>query len=207
MEYEDSRLTSQPKVLLFDLGGVLLRLNTPSNTFGLRISEEAFLQQWIHSPAVRDFERGTIDAEGFSVKIAAEFELPFAATEFLDRFAAWPDQLFDGVPELLGSIPKEYSTALLSNTNALHWQGSAAAELLTNRLDRVFLSYVTGLLKPDEDAFDHARSEFACEPAEIAFFDDNLANIEAAIAYGYNAYLTRGADELREKLAELEVIT
>jgi hypothetical protein len=54
------------KVLLFDLGGVLLRLNSPADIFGLQMSEEEFLQLWIHSPSVRQYECGSIDAETFA---------------------------------------------------------------------------------------------------------------------------------------------
>jgi len=198
-------LTEQIKVLLFDLGGVLLRLNSPARTFGLAQSEEEFLQQWIQSKAVRRFERGDVDATTFAASIVSEFRLPYGADEFLRRFEAWPDELYQGIPELLDSIPKRYSKALLSNTNALHWHRMDVNRTLEQRFDNVFLSFVTGYLKPDAGAFRHAQETCACEPGEIAFFDDNPANVAAAAGLGCHAFLTRGIAELRSALNALQV--
>lgn len=205
MEYEDSRLTDQIRILLFDLGGVLLRLNSPARTFGLPQSEEDFLQHWIHSESVRRFEQGDIDASTFAASIVNEFRLPYGADEFLRRFEAWPDQLYQGIPELLDSIPKRYSKALLSNTNALHWHRTDVNGTLAHRFDNVFLSYVTGLLKPDAEAFRHAMEICACKPEEIAFFDDNPANVTAAAGLRCHAFVTRGIGELRSTLNALHI--
>jgi putative hydrolase of the HAD superfamily len=195
------------KVLLFDLGGVLLRLNNQSETFGLPMEDGEFLTRWIHSAAVREFERGAIEAESFAKAIVIEADLPYDWREFLQRFDAWPDELYPGITDLLDSIPRQYERVLLSNTNAIHWHRDGVADELANRFERVFLSYKTGRLKPDQDAFDMVREEFGCSAEQIIFFDDNPANIAAASAIGCQSMLTRGADELRMSLAELRIIT
>lgn len=207
MEYEDSRLTGHIRILLFDLGGVLLRLNPPAATFGLQQNEEDFLQQWIHSASVRKFEQGDVDAATFATSIVNELRLPYDADEFLRRFSAWPDELYEGVPELLNKIPQRYSKALLSNTNALHWHREDVAGTLEHLFDNVFLSYITGHLKPDAAAFRYAQDVCACAPQEIAFFDDNPVNVAAAAELGCHAFLTRGIGELRSTLNALCVTT
>jgi hypothetical protein len=77
VEHEDSRLMNDIKVLLFDLGGVLLRLNNQSETFGVPMEDDEFLTRWIHSAAVREFERGAIEAESFAKAIVIEADLPY----------------------------------------------------------------------------------------------------------------------------------
>lgn len=196
-------MTTRCKVLLFDLGGVLLRLNTPASTFGLELSEEDFLQRWIHSSSVRRFEQGAIDADTFAANIVAEIGLPYDADEFLERFANWPDALYDGILDLLDEIPPGFSRALLSNTNAIHWQRDGVASALEHRFEKVFLSYVTGRLKPDTDSFRHVQEAFSCTPREIVFFDDNPTNVAAATNLGCQGFLTRGIDELRSALKPL----
>ncbi|MGI9203712.1 MAG: HAD family hydrolase [Woeseiaceae bacterium] len=198
-------MTSQIRVLLFDLGGVLFRLNTPARTFDLEQSEEDFLQQWIHSESVRRFEQGTVDATTFAASIVKELRLPYGVDDFLRRFKAWPDKLYPGTPELLDSIPRHYSKALLSNTNALHWHRDDVAGALEHRFDNVFLSFMTGYLKPDTEAFRHAMESCACVPEEIAFFDDNPVNVAAAAGFGCHAFLTRGIGELRSTLNTLRI--
>jgi len=194
------------KVLLFDLGGVLLQLNSPADIFGLLVSDDEFLQLWIRSPSVRQYEGGAIDAETFAAKVIQEVNLPYDAAEFLGRFKAWPREIYAGIPELLDRIPATYSTALLSNTNAIHWQQPGVASVLEKRFDRLFLSFATGCLKPDADAYAYARAAFRCNREEIAFFDDNPTNVESANSLGYNAYLTRGVDELGDTLEKLGVL-
>ena len=46
------------KVILFDLGGVLLELRDPISTFGLDIDASEFLRTWIMSPSLRALESG-----------------------------------------------------------------------------------------------------------------------------------------------------
>ena len=198
-------MTTEVRILLFDLGGVLLRLNDPAQTFGLKLDEAEFLQRWIHSESVRRFEKGDLDPAIFATHIVAEIELPYTAGEFLERFASWPDALYDGILDLLDEIPPGFAKALLSNTNAIHWERDGIASALEKRFDKLFLSYVTGRLKPDTDAFRHAQEAFSCAPAEIAFFDDNPTNVSAAADFGCRAFLTRGIDELQATLRTLGV--
>jgi glucose-1-phosphatase len=198
---------SDIRVLLFDLGGVLLRLNNQIDIFGLPMDSDEFLTRWIHSPAVREFERGAIDAESFAKAIVVESDLPYSWHEFLRRFEAWPDRLYPGTREMLDSIPLRYQRALLSNTNAIHWHRDGIADELAGRFNCVFLSYLTGQLKPDREAFQLVQDELNCEAGEIAFFDDNPANTEAAKKWGCQSFLTSGMKELRSSLEILGVLT
>ena len=198
---------TERNVLLFDLGGVLLRLNGHSATFGLQFDDSEFLSRWIRSPAVREFERGAIEAESFAKSVVIEAGLPYDWREFLERFHAWPDELYPGTIDLLDSISPRYQRALLSNTNAIHWRRDGVANKLEGRFDHVFLSYKTGRLKPDRDAFEMVQEELGCSAHQIVFFDDNPANIAAAKEFGCQSVLTMGGDELRTSLQKLGVIT
>lgn len=74
------------KVILFDLGGVLLKLHDPISTFGLQIDEPEFLRTWIMSPAVRALESGQISGKEFAQRMIVEMELPMSWRELLKRF-------------------------------------------------------------------------------------------------------------------------
>ncbi len=193
------------KVLMFDLGGVLLRLNSQGEIFDFQMDESEFLSRWIRSPAVREFERGAIDAETFARAIVDEADLPYAGHEFLRRFAAWPDQLYPGITAMLDGIPTQYRRVLLSNTNAIHWHRKGISDELVSRFDGVFLSYLTGRLKPDTDAYQMVLDEMQCRAHQVVFFDDNPANIASANELGIQSFLTRGAGELRETLGRLKI--
>ena len=209
MEHEDSRLIvhdDQFKVILFDLGGVLLNLNDPIETFGLQIDQGEFKDRWLRSPSVRTFESGGINTEEFARNIVAEAELPYDWQEFLQRFDAWPGQLFKQTLSVLQAIPAKYNRALLSNINALHWGRDDIAGQLAGCFDHAFLSYETGLIKPDREAFELVVNTYNCKPCEILFFDDSPLNVTAAADYGIQAVLAIGIDAVSQTLEERGVL-
>ena len=194
--------TSPVEVLVFDLGGVLLELNDPAAVFRLETDREEFLDTWLHSPTVRAFESGLIEVPEFATRMVEEAELPYGPAEFLMRFDRWPHRLFEGTEELLLELTDQFEIALLSNTNARHWHQPGVGEALVPLIDRLFLSFETGLLKPDEAVYADVAKKIGREPSAIAFFDDNPANVSAAGSFGFQAFLTRGPDDLRSSLAE-----
>jgi putative hydrolase of the HAD superfamily len=186
------------KVVVFDLGGVLLQLNDPIETFGLDMSESEFLECWLRSPSVREFERGATDSETFARAVVEELKLVMRWQDFLKRFNAWPDRIFPETTALLDAIPAGVGRVLLSNTNAAHWGRDGISSALAGRLDRTFLSFDTGLLKPDREAFDQVISAYGMSAERFLFFDDNPLNVSAAIDAGMKAVLCKGpADALR----------
>lgn len=196
----DSKHHNDIEIVLFDLGGVLLHLRDTGTTFGVTDNERDFHRRWILSHGVREFERGAIDFDEFAKRVVGELKLPYDAGEFLDRFNSWPGDLYPGVPEMLRELTLDYRVALLSNTNAVHWERDNVAGVLEPLFDHAFLSFRTGLLKPDAEAFGHVLNHYSCSPNEVLFLDDNPLNIEAANAIGIQACLTRGLGDVRQAL-------
>ena len=194
------------KVILFDLGGVLLKLRDPISAFELPIDQSEFLRTWIVSPAVRALECGQIDGEEFSKRLIAEMQLPMSWQELLRRFNNWPDGFYPKAIKSLARIPSQYSCAILSNTNAVHWQQVDVPGNFGNRFERYFLSYESGLLKPDPDSFLQVIASYDCRPGEILFYDDNPLNVAAAVAVGMVSIRIQGADELETDLIAAGII-
>jgi HAD superfamily hydrolase (TIGR01509 family) len=188
-------------VVLFDLGGVLLRLRNTGSNFGVGGDERQFHRSWLLSPSVREFERGAISAEQFARNIVTEMQLPYDWQEFLQRFDNWPDRLYPGVTAILDRLAADYRVALLSNTNQVHWERGDVAGLLEPLFHYTFLSFRTGLLKPDRESFEQVSAHFECQLHEILFLDDNPVNVDSANAIGLRAHLTYGIDGIRNVLA------
>jgi putative hydrolase of the HAD superfamily len=187
---------SEIKVVLFDLGGVLLELRDPFATFGLQESGYDFHARWLASPTVRAYERGHIGAEEFGDSMALELELGIDGGEFLKRFDNWIKGIYSGTHELLDRIPGHLQKAVLSNINELHWQYVAADSGFTRRIDRFFLSYRIGMIKPDGETFSHVQGALGCRPEEILFIDDNPANVNAGVEAGFKAVFARGLPQV-----------
>lgn len=197
------------EVILFDVGGVLVEvdgIDAILEWLGHRITAEEVWRIWLASPSARAFETGRIAPEVFAAGMVAELELDIPATAFLEAFVTWPARLYPGTLELLARIPPRYRRAALSNTNVLHWPRVTGELGLGAGFEQCFLSHVTGKIKPDREAFEHAAAELRCPPSRIVFLDDNLVNVEAARAIGMRAVQARGLAEARRALEELEVL-
>jgi putative hydrolase of the HAD superfamily len=194
------------KGVLFDLGGVLLQLRDPSELFELGVDNSDFLERWIRAEAVREFESGNATFEQFASRIVIEAALPYGEEEFLKRFHAWPLRLYPDVTGLLDRLSEQYLCAVLSNTNAVHWGRKDIAGVLQSRFDKLFLSYETGILKPDREAFDQVVEHYGCAPGEILFIDDTPSNVTAARNLGICAHLASGAGRVERLVSEQRLV-
>ncbi|MGA8708021.1 MAG: HAD family phosphatase [Steroidobacteraceae bacterium] len=197
------------RVLLFDVGGVLVELGGVDAILGWlgnRMTPEQLWQRWLHSVAVRQFETGRIDAHQFAAGVIREFGLDVQPQAFLESFVGWPTGLYPGTLELLGRIPRRYRRALLSNSNALHWPRVLTEMQLGPAIDYHFVSHLMGRIKPDAEAFEHVLQTLACTPGEVVFFDDNAINVDAARRLGLYARQVRGLTETHQALIELGII-
>lgn len=204
MNHEDrpERLTERDiEVVLFDFGGVLARfrgIEALERWAGNR-SRDDLWQHWLSSPNVRAFETGRLEAEVFASRLRAELELDLGSDEILRDLREWVPHLLPGAEELLVDLSGR-RTALLSNTNAVHWPLYAPS--MEPLFERLFLSYQTGRLKPDAASFLHVAQTLECEPAAILFFDDAMINVRAAREVGLQAVVVRSPAECRAELTE-----
>lgn len=165
------------------------------------LDERALWERWLTSEAVRSFESGRIDADTFARSVIDEFGLAVEPPAFLAAFETWVDGLFDGVEGLLDDLRGRYRLATMSNTNAVHWPKLTVQMGLGRLIDTHFPSHLTGLLKPDADAFANVVTRLEVPADRILFFDDNTLNVDAARAAGLQAELADGPPAIRHHLA------
>ena len=188
------------EVVVFDLGGVLVRLGgVPVLRRLLGIEDDAEIWRlWLESPWVRRYERGRCGRDEFARGMTAEHRLPLSPEQFLDAFRDFPLGLYDGAAELVESVGVR--TACFSNTNELHWSHQRDAGRLRELFQHTFVSHEMGLVKPDRDAFEHVVEALGCAPEQILFLDDNAINVKGARAVGLDAHCTRGLEAARALL-------
>jgi FMN phosphatase YigB (HAD superfamily) len=197
------------RVVLFDLGGVLVELSGVSTVISWManpVCTEELFRIWLTSPAVRAFERGRIDPNVFADQLIVEMSLQVGRAALLKELTGWPVGTFPGALELLARIPRRYTRATLSNTNALHWPEVMGRMKLEKAFDHHFASHLTGKIKPDEDAFQHVTDALQCEADEVLFLDDNRLNVDAAKKCGLHTALVRGVPAAERALLDFGVI-
>ena len=184
------------EVVLFDLGGVLIRLGGvgPMGRLAGIDSEEEVWRRWLSCRWVRDFERGWCSNDEFAAGVVADWKLPISPADFLELFGSWPEGTYDGAEQLVSDVSARARVGCISNTNALHW---AIYETwpISNAFELSFLSHKLGLVKPDRELFQHVAGDIAVEPAKVVFLDDNEVNVSAARDVGFTAIRVRGVEE------------
>ena len=196
-------------VVLFDVGGVLVRLSgieTMLDWLGSSITAEELWVRWLRSDSVRQFETGRTEASEFAVGVTREFGLDIEPALFLESFRGWPLGLYPGVMEMLARIPARYRRALLSNSNALHWPRILNDMGLKSAFEHRFVSHLTGKIKPDRAAFEDVVNSLGCSPQHVLFIDDNMLNVEAARTLGMHAARAVGPVEAQRVLTEFGII-
>jgi glucose-1-phosphatase len=205
MQPPTERPAKDIRVILFDLGGVLVELTgipTLHSWTRNRMTTEELWVTWLSSPAVRAFETGRSSPVEFARALIGEMNLPLTTDEFLADFALWPRNLFPGAIDLVRCIPCDYTRAVLSNSNAMHWPRLMDEWGLGDVFDHQFGSHLIGKIKPDEEAFHHVIDKLDCDPAAIFFLDDNTLNIEAAQRVGMRAVQVKGVIDAHRALSE-----
>lgn len=190
------------KVILFDLGGVLIENAGRDGLMGLlpyRLETPEIWRRWLDSPAVQQFESGRIAPDAFAAQFIREWELTVGPEAFLAEFASWPRGFFPGARELLAALRDRHHLACLSNTNAIHW---GRFPEFRDVFDTCFASHEMGIVKPDHAAYAHVLETLGVEPSDVHFFDDLLPNVEAARAVGINAYQVSGFAQIEPLLRE-----
>lgn len=191
--------------LVFDLGGVIIELRGPpilNEWTGANETPEAVWEKWLTSNAPRAFESGQIDKDTFASMIVDELSLTISDKEFLDYFTSVPIGPYAGARELLHTLKPRYTTALFSNSNAIHWERKMNEMKLGSLFEYHFASHLMEKVKPDIEAFEEVVNELSVSPSRILFFDDNQLNVDAAREVGMNASRVVGFDNLLSALAE-----
>jgi putative hydrolase of the HAD superfamily len=202
------RNNSGLKAVVFDLGGVLVEFRGAAKLqeWKPELTPEETWRLWLSSPSVRALESGRLEPAEFAAQLTAELGLPVSPQDFLVEFTGWVVGPFAGSVELVRRIPAHITRATLSNTSHIHWPRLESGEWF-RLFHHHFPSHLTGKIKPDAEAFEHAAAALQCEPGSILFLDDQPLNVRAAEEAGLKAACVQGPREAERVLLELGVIT
>lgn len=200
-------------LVCFDWGGVLLRI--------CRRWEDAVRRAGLPlHPAAADpvlaerrtrvallFQTGAIGPREFFEAVAAHTAGCYTPDEIARAHDAWLCEEYPGVAELVDRLTSRVRTALLSNTNAVHYargigaNGSTPEFPTITRLHARYASHLLGLAKPDPAIYRRVAELERVEPGRILFFDDTPENVEAARRAGWHAETIDHASDTAAQMA------
>ncbi|PKP43364.1 MAG: HAD family phosphatase [Bacteroidetes bacterium HGW-Bacteroidetes-10] len=197
------------KNIIFDLGGVLVRLDKQRCIAAFtQIGHEDFgriINEYFQEGFFMDYEKGTINTDEFRayvrkgiVGIATDAQIDEAMAAFL------PEIPIEKLNALL-DYKKSYRVFLLSNTNPvaidtvkpMFEKGGFKME---EYFEKMYLSYEMKLAKPDIRIFEKVLEDSVLIPEETLFVDDSPVNLEAAQTLGIKTALILQENDLARDL-------
>jgi len=183
------------KHLVFDLGGVIIRLDKSNaikrfKEIGVATIEQ-YLDDYEQKGIFGELESGKLTAEEYRDQVSeiAGKQLTMEQLEY-----AWTgyavelfQRNFDALLQLRGM---GYRVALLSNTNPfmMHWARSERFDGnghgIDYYFDQLYLSYEMRLMKPDVAIFEAMLAGEHATADQVLFIDDSARNCAAAASVG-----------------------
>jgi HAD superfamily hydrolase (TIGR01509 family) len=104
---------------------------------------------------------------------------------------------------MLAGLAARYRLVLLSNTNAIHFEGLRESHAtLLRHFHELVLSYEVKAMKPGPEIFQAAIARAGCRPEECFYTDDIAANVTAARNLGIDAVQFQSLAQLERELTE-----
>jgi glucose-1-phosphatase len=191
------------KVLLFDLGGVLVEFSGVRDLAPLlrsEATESEIIERWSSCPHTKAFGVGALSREDFAERFVRDWDVDLPPDRFLQAFRSWSKGLLPGAAELLASLRPRFRLAALSNSNELHWERNADDLGVNDLFDMAISSHQVGFCKPDPRIYEIALERLDVSPDAVMFFDDVGANVAAASRLGMRAFQVNGVEGVRERL-------
>ncbi|GAB3485469.1 HAD family hydrolase [Marinomonas epiphytica] len=201
--------TTPIQVVLFDLGNVLVDLggvSTMHKMLNTQGEESEVWIKWLNSPSVAAFDTGKISFDEFTRRLPEEVGSDIDPAVFKASFRAWPKGLFEGALDLVASVKPGLHRAILSNTNAAHWDRLMLEMGLAGQFHSYFASHHIGAVKPDVEIYQHVLQRLKVAPEQILFIDDNQVNVDTALKLGIQAHRVKGVEQATELLMQFNVL-
>ena len=195
------------KNIIFDLGGVLIKLNyqltrAAFENLGIANFNDLYTQHHAN-PLFEQLEVGSIEPDNFYNKLRETTGLTLTNGQIE---TAWNAMLLDFPAERLqwlDQIKNKYNIYLFSNTNAIHYKAFTTIYAQTAPLaglnpnfnhffKTAYYSHTLKQRKPEVAAFEAVLQDANLDPAHTLFIDDTISNIEGAQKAGLQTIFLSG---------------
>ena len=175
------------KAILFDLGGVLIDL-APSRVFehwakAADVTPASLAARWKIEAAYKAHEEGKMEFIEFTSHLQKQLGISITQSDWKTGWNALLGQPFPELLPRLSALAKRIPLYCFSNTNQTHWTALTARTnhpQLGGFFQKTYLSYAIGRRKPNVESYRWVTNDMGYRPTDIAFLDDNAANIHGA---------------------------
>jgi len=200
----------QRRVVVFDLGGVLLEWD-PRHLYRKLFADEAAMESFLAEVCTTEWNERQDAGRPFAEAVA---ELAAAHPDKLHLINAWHERFGEMIPDAIhGTV--EIVRELKSRSVPVYALSNWSAETFPPQRERfAFLAWFDGIvvsghegcMKPDERIFRILLDRHGLAADETVFIDDNPKNARAASALGIHGIHFQSPETLRRELATLGLL-
>jgi len=190
------------KILLFDLGNVIAHIdfNAFWRSVGFVTPQEIAPFKEGYSLWTLQYETGNLPTSEYLDGLSKVFGHGFTNEQLEQAVASIIEQPVEGMVELIMRISKTQQTALVSNTNEIHYNLSLKRFAALQIVQKHYLSYKLRVMKPASGFYQTIIKDLGIPPSEMLFIDDLLEYVEGAQTAGMQAIKFENPAQLEEAL-------
>lgn len=194
--------------VLFDLGNVLAYIDFDAfwRSLGYYQQKEIAPFKDRYKSWTFQYETGNISTDEYLKGLHSVFNDYFTIAQLELAFANIILDPVEGMADIVKRVSRTCKTALVSNTNEIHYTLSLAKFDVLKIFPKQYLSFQLRVMKPAEEFYSAIIKDLQVEPSEILFVDDLQTNLDGAIAAGMQVVKFDNKAQLEEVLMSLGVI-
>jgi 2-haloacid dehalogenase len=199
-----------PRVVIFDLGGVLVDWN-PRYLYRKLFTDPAEMERFLAEVCTTAWNLRQDAGRPFAEAVAELIAQHPAQAEMIRAYhERWPETLGEEIADsvaILGEL-KAAGRRLYALTNWSHETFPIARTRFAflTWFDGIVVSGEERMIKPDPRLFGTLLARHHVDPTQAVFIDDNAANVEAAVALGMHGIEFRSPAQLRAALAAVGLV-
>jgi len=192
------------KAVIFDLGRVLIDFDFQRGYRALQglcpHAAAEIPRRLATTGLVERFETGRIEPRDFVAQMSSALHLEIDYHHFCRIWSSIFTETL--IPEsMLTGLAARYRLLLLSNTNAIHFEGLRAShDVMLRHFHELVLSYEVKAMKPQPEIYQAAIARAGCRPEECFYTDDIAPFVTAARSLGIDAVQFQSAAQLQGEL-------
>jgi putative hydrolase of the HAD superfamily len=201
----------KPRVVLFDLGNVLVHIHPEAflRTLGLDSPENRARYGQRIVDIVKEYERGRESTEQYLNRLDALLAADghrFTPTELTRAMLTVIGSPLEGMEELVRRVGERAHLGLLSNTNPLHYHHCLEHLPALRHIPVHFLSYQLLALKPEPAIYQGVVDAMGLPAEDILFVDDIEENVTGARTVGLQGIRFTAPSDLETELRARELV-
>lgn len=196
------------KTVVFDIGGVLVNIDHSAfpRLLGIKRGRGSHVDEQAIERLAREYEIGRIGTEDFFWMMDEFFKGEYTREKLKNAWNAIVVEENSAIIPIVDAVKGSYQTAILSNTNPMHFQKSVETAGMVKKFSRLYLSFQIRAAKPDLAAYQHVIRDLSAKPSSLLFIDDLAENVAAAVKCGMEGIVFKDASRLHSELRLRQIL-